>query len=110
MDFHDHLMFPNLNVKDRDELLEVIGGAVISAGFAKANYVTALKDRESNFPTGLPISGGVLPSRCPAGKGKGVVTGVSPCQNAFLPGSPDWTRTSNPLTARPRPSRARCQP
>jgi uncharacterized protein YjbI with pentapeptide repeats len=28
---------------------------------------------------------------------KGVLTGVSPCQNALACGSPDWTRTSNPL-------------
>lgn len=59
MDFHEDLMFPGLTVADRGELLEVLGNAVINAGFAKDTYVDALKERERDFPTGLPISGGV---------------------------------------------------
>ena len=39
----------------------------------------------------------MLPVSCPRQKVKGVLTGVSPCQNALACGSPDWTRTSNPL-------------
>jgi hypothetical protein len=36
----------------------------------------------------------MLPVSCPRPKGKGVLTGVSPCQNTLARGSPDWTRTS----------------
>lgn len=57
MDFHEDLMFPGLTVADRDELLEALGSAVINAGFAKDTYVDALKERERDFPTGLPICG-----------------------------------------------------
>ena len=35
----------------------------------------------------------MLPVCCPRPKGKGVLTGVSPCQNTLAHGSPDWTRT-----------------
>ncbi len=59
MDFLEHLMFPHLEVADRDELLERLGRAVVDAGLAKPTYAQALKDREREFPTGLPISGGV---------------------------------------------------
>lgn len=59
MDFHDDLMFPALRVRDRDELLDKLGGAVVAAGFARDDYVDGLKAREREYPTGLPISGGV---------------------------------------------------
>ena len=59
MDFHEHLMFPRLQVADRDDLLAKLGQAVIDAGLARDGYVTALQDREREYPTGLPISGGV---------------------------------------------------
>lgn len=59
MDFHDELMFPALAVASRDELLEVLGGAVVDLGLAKDSYVEALKVRELEYPTGLPVSGGV---------------------------------------------------
>jgi len=59
MEFRDDLMFPGLEVTDRDELLGVLGGAVIAAGLAKETYSAALRDREVSFPTGLPVSGGV---------------------------------------------------
>lgn len=52
-------MFPDLTVHDRDELLSTLGTAVIAAGLARDDYVAGLKARELEFPTGLPISGGV---------------------------------------------------
>lgn len=59
MDFHEELMFPRLDVVDRDTLLDTLGGAVARLGLAKSDYAEALKSREREFPTGLPISGGV---------------------------------------------------
>lgn len=59
MDFHDHLMFPELDCPDRDAVLTTLGRAVIEAGFAREDYVQGLLARETEFPTGLPISGGV---------------------------------------------------
>ncbi|MBP8919883.1 MAG: PTS sugar transporter subunit IIA [Micropruina sp.] len=59
MEFRNDLMFPRLAVGDRDELLATLGGAVAGAGLAKPGYVDALQQREREFPTGLPLSGGV---------------------------------------------------
>ena len=59
MDFHDRLMLPALVADDRDAVLTCLGNAVIDAGFAHDDYVSALREREARFPTGLPISGGV---------------------------------------------------
>ncbi len=59
MEFHDKLMFPALTAVDRDAVLASLGNAVIDAGFARDDYVRALQEREAQFPTGLPISGGV---------------------------------------------------
>ena len=59
MEFREDLMFAGLEVADRDELLRVLGQAVTSAGLAKDSYVQALQEREREYPTGLPISGGV---------------------------------------------------
>lgn len=59
MDFHEQLMFPALAVADRDALLETLGTAVAGLGLATDGYAAALKEREREFPTGLPICGGV---------------------------------------------------
>lgn len=42
-----------MNVKDSDELFEVMGSKLIDEGFAKENYISALKEREAEYPTGL---------------------------------------------------------
>ncbi len=59
MIFHDELMFTDLAVTDRDEVLSTLGSAVIAQGYANSNYVSALREREAEYPTGLAISGGV---------------------------------------------------
>ncbi len=59
MEFRNELMFPRLAAADRDELLQVMGSAVTTAGLAEPSYVAALQERERDFPTGLEISGGV---------------------------------------------------
>lgn len=59
MEFTESLMLPNLSVASRDEALASIGRTVTEAGFARDDYVEGLLERESTFPTGLPLSGGV---------------------------------------------------
>lgn len=59
MEFHDELMYPNLLVASRDELLTILGDAVIAAGLAHPSYTAALLERERDYPTGLPVAGGV---------------------------------------------------
>lgn len=59
MEFREDLMFPSLEVADRDALLDLLGTSVTRLGLAKENYAEALKEREREYPTGLPICGGV---------------------------------------------------
>lgn len=59
MKFEPTLQLPHLSVASQEELLEVLGRTAINAGLAPEGYITALKERELEFPTGLPISGGL---------------------------------------------------
>lgn len=59
MEFREELMFPDLDAADSDAVLAALGEAVQAAGLAKPGYVAALRTRESEYPTGLAISGGV---------------------------------------------------
>ncbi|MGJ3508681.1 PTS sugar transporter subunit IIA [Enemella sp. A6] len=77
MEFHEHLMFPNLTTPSRDELLQTLGKAVIDAGYARDDYVTGLQEREAEFPTGLPISGGVAIPHTSAEYAKGDTIAVA---------------------------------
>lgn len=49
----DSLVDLSVHADDQNTLFEVIGNRLISKGFAKPSYVTALKEREANYPTGL---------------------------------------------------------
>lgn len=54
------LMFPHASAKTHADLFAEVGGALTAAGLVKDTYVTALTDRESQYPTGvLTSSGGV---------------------------------------------------
>ncbi|MGV0368784.1 hypothetical protein HMPREF3056_07135 [Corynebacterium sp. HMSC056F09] len=57
--FDSAVQFPRLHVESQAELFKVLGNAAIEAGYAKPEYVDALLAREAEYPTGLPISGGV---------------------------------------------------
>lgn len=48
-----NMIFPDLHAKDMEDVMRKMGGALISAGYAKASYVDALIKREKDFPTGL---------------------------------------------------------
>ena len=49
-------IYIDLDVKNTDELFDVMGGNLVKEGFAKESYVQALKDRESEFPTGIKMN------------------------------------------------------
>ncbi len=59
MKFHRDLMFAHLKVDSREELLKIMADAVRAEGFASDDYYQALLDREAEFPTALPVPGGV---------------------------------------------------
>lgn len=52
-------IFVDLDVNTQDELFETLGGKLIESDVVKSTYVDALKDREGEFPTGLPLPIGV---------------------------------------------------
>ena len=51
------LIFIDLEASNSDEVFEQVGGAFTKAGYTKDSYVEALKERESEFPTGLDVDG-----------------------------------------------------
>ncbi|MEY8309935.1 PTS sugar transporter subunit IIA [Erysipelotrichaceae bacterium 51-3] len=52
-----NLIFQNLEAEKSDDVFEKLGGEFIRYGYAKDSYIRALKERESDFPTGLDIGG-----------------------------------------------------
>ncbi|MBO0409636.1 PTS sugar transporter subunit IIA [Enterococcus hulanensis] len=49
-------IFVDKTYKDQDALFEELGQMLIDDGFAKPNYIDALRQREEKFPTGLQTS------------------------------------------------------
>lgn len=47
----------NLEVADKEEVLDVLAKTLISNGYAKESFLEAVKEREKVFPTGLPTEG-----------------------------------------------------
>lgn len=52
-------VYLELSADSSDEIFERIGSDLTKAGRTKSSFVAALKKREANFPTGLPVPGGV---------------------------------------------------
>lgn len=52
-------IYINLDVRSRDEFFDFISKKLYKGGFVKENYSQALKEREKEFPTGLPLEIGV---------------------------------------------------
>ena len=46
-------IFLDLKAHCSDEVMNVLGGKLIDAGYCKPDYVEALKKREKEFPTGI---------------------------------------------------------
>lgn len=93
MQFSESTMLTNLSATTRDEVLHQLGTAVIEAGLARKDYVDALLERESSFPTGLPISGGVAIPHTSAefvmGDTIAVATLAEPVEFSEMGGDPD---------------------
>ncbi|GAB2021240.1 PTS sugar transporter subunit IIA [Pseudolactococcus yaeyamensis] len=54
-----NLMFCQLKVENQDAFFVEISHLLEETGIVKAGFSDALKLREANFPTGLPVTGGV---------------------------------------------------
>lgn len=52
-------IFLNLEVESQHELFEELGNKLIKDNIVKDTYIYALKERENEFPTGLPLPIGV---------------------------------------------------
>lgn len=57
------LIFLDLDVQCSDQVMDVLGGALVKTGYCKPDYVKALKKREKEFPTGIDtgLSGIAIP-------------------------------------------------
>lgn len=53
------LVHVGLEVSSRDELLALMAGRLQTSGRTKESFLQGLMDREKNYPTGLPVNGGV---------------------------------------------------
>lgn len=49
----------DIQVNSKEELLETLGNELIQNNIVKEGFVEALKTREGEFPTGLPVNPGV---------------------------------------------------
>ncbi|MDW2797719.1 PTS sugar transporter subunit IIA [Clostridium boliviensis] len=47
------LIFLDLDVQCSDQVMDILGGTLVKAGYCKPDYVKALKKREKEFPTGI---------------------------------------------------------
>lgn len=52
-------IYVDFSVDSSNDLFEKIGEVLIENGIVKDSYITALKEREEEFPTGLPLPIGV---------------------------------------------------
>ena len=52
-------VYPSATFADTGELFGAIGADLEAAGMVRPTFAAALARRESNYPTGLPVSGGV---------------------------------------------------
>lgn len=52
-------IYLNLDISQKDEFFDFISEKLYKGGFVKETYSQALKDREKEYPTGLPLEIGV---------------------------------------------------
>ncbi|EOR27527.1 PTS transporter subunit IIA-like nitrogen-regulatory protein PtsN [Clostridium sartagoforme AAU1] len=50
-------IFVNVEAKDKNSLLELLGDKLYAEGYVNEEYKTAVIKREENFPTGLNVEG-----------------------------------------------------
>lgn len=84
---------PDLEVVDRSELFDRVAEQLLAAGLVKPSWRSALDEREEEFPTGLPLPGGVaIPhtaSEHVQGDALVVVTPSSPVEFREMGGEPE---------------------
>lgn len=51
------LIVAKLEVSSSEEIFKLLGQRFIDAGYTKASYIEALKEREDAFPTGIDMGG-----------------------------------------------------
>ncbi|WP_208922167.1 PTS sugar transporter subunit IIA, partial [Enterococcus cecorum] len=51
---NEQLVFRDLKVKTQEEVLDCLSNKLLELGFVKDEYVEAIKQREKEYPTGLP--------------------------------------------------------
>ncbi|EOT40121.1 PTS sugar transporter subunit IIA [Enterococcus dispar] len=51
---HEELVFRDLDAKSSDEALDYLATQLFKNGYVKKQYITAIKEREREYPTGLP--------------------------------------------------------
>ncbi|WHA09104.1 PTS sugar transporter subunit IIA [Enterococcus montenegrensis] len=51
---HEELVFRDLDVKDADDALGYLAEQLFEKGYVKEKYIVAIKEREKEYPTGLP--------------------------------------------------------
>lgn len=57
---NEHLVFRDLKVKNQEEVLDCLSTKLLELGFVKNEYVEAIKQREKEYPTGLPSTDPVV--------------------------------------------------
>lgn len=53
----NELIFLNLYAADNKEVLQIMGDAMIKAGYGEEGFTEALLEREKDYPTGLNVDG-----------------------------------------------------
>lgn len=56
-ELRDDLIFYNLQAEDCNEVLQIMGDALIRAGYGEKGFTDAVLEREKDYPTGLDIDG-----------------------------------------------------
>lgn len=59
MNLNTNFIYRNTSFTDQNAFFDGVASDLYAAGYVTADYAQALKDREAEFPTGLPVPGGV---------------------------------------------------
>lgn len=59
MNLNTNFIYRNTSFTDQNAFFNGVASDLYAAGYVTADYAQALKDREAEFPTGLPVPGGV---------------------------------------------------
>lgn len=67
--FHKELILDPLEAESGEDAIRKLGGVLVSNGYVDPSYTRSVIERESNFPTGLPLPDAVIaiPHATPAG-------------------------------------------